>query len=48
MAPRTIPFIFIAMLLAATGLGIAAAVTRGTPTPEAEVTNRPVQISEDG
>ena len=46
MAPRTLPFI--AMLLAATVLGIAAAVTRGTPTPETEVTNRPVQVSEDG
>ena len=36
------------MLLAATGLGIAAAVTRETPTPEEQITNRPVQVSEDG
>ena len=43
---RTVPVI--AILAASSALGLAAALTREPVVPESDVTDRPIQVSEDG
>ena len=43
---RTVPLIVI--LAASSGLGLAAVLTRAPVVPEADITDRPIQVSEDG